>query len=288
MQNVDEVKRRILSKTDAAKDTLKLLYIDKEAILKNLITFSTDTPEMKTYKTAEDFVEVYPFIPYQFRLLQAVFTAIRQHGASGKHLAEGERSLLSAFQESAIKYMDCEIGTLIPFSAFYETIETFLDHNIRTVIVHAEDNSKLEPLDVEVLKVLFLIKWVKEMPANLENIATLMVGHIDEDKIELKKNIEQSLGRLLKETLVQKNGNEYIFLTHEEQDVNKEIQNIPIDIGEIILKVGEEIFNGIYSDKKFRYNAKYHFDFNKIIDDRMLSTKSEIGVKVITPYFDTG
>ena len=139
--NVDEViKRRILSKTDAAKDTLKLLYIDKEAILKNLITFSTDTPEMKTYKTAEDFVEVYPFIPYQFRLLQAVFTAIRQHGASGKHLAEGERSLLSAFQESAIKYMDCEIGTLIPFSAFYETIETFLDHNIRTVIVHAEDN----------------------------------------------------------------------------------------------------------------------------------------------------
>ena len=175
--------------------------------------------------------------------------------------------------ESAIKYKDFEIGTLIPFSAFYETIETFLDHNIRTVIVHAEDNSNLKPLDVEVLKVLFLIKWVKEMPANLENIATLMVGHIDEDKIELKKNIEQSLGRLLKETLVQKNGNEYIFLTHEEQDVNKEIQNIPIDIGEIILKVGEEIFNGIYSDKKFRYNARYHFDFNKIIDDRMLSTQ---------------
>ena len=70
--------------------------------------------------------------------------------------------------------------------------------------MHAEDNSKLEPLDVEVLKVLFLIKWVKEMPANLENIATLMVGHIDEDKIVLKKNIEQSLERLLKETLIQK------------------------------------------------------------------------------------
>jgi len=288
--NVDEViNKRILYKTDVAKDTLKLLYVDKEAILKNLITFSMDTPEMKTYKTAEDFIEVYPFIPYQFRLLQSVFTAIRQHGASGKHLAEGERSLLSAFQESAIKYMDYEIGTLIPFSAFYETIETFLDHNIRTVIMHAGDNSNLEPLDTEVLKVLFLIKWVKEMPANMENIATLMVRHIDEDKIELKKKIEQSLARLLKETLIQRNGSEYIFLTHDEQDVNKEIQNIPIDIGEIILKVGEEIFNGIYSDKKFRYNASYHFDFNKIIDDRMLSTqKSEIGVKVITPYFDSG
>ena len=155
--------------------------------------------------------------------------------------------------------------------------------------MHAEDNDRLNSLDVEVLKVLFLIKWVKEMPKNMENIATLMVSHIDEDKIQLKKDIEGSLDRLVKETLIQKNGNEYIFLTHDEQDVNKEIQNISIDISEIILKVGEEIYTGIYSEKKFRYNARYHFDFNKVIDDRLMSTQRyDIGVKIITPYFDTG
>lgn len=288
--NVDEViKKRILRKTDVAKDTLKLLYQDKEAILKNLITFSADTPEMKTYKSAEDFVEVYPFIPYQFNLLQTVFTGIRLHGASGKHLSEGERSLLSAFQESAIMYADKETGVIIPFSAFYETVEAFLDSNIRTVILKAEDNDRLTKEDVEVLKVLFLIKYVREMPSNIENIATLLVRHIDDDKIELKKQIEESLKRLIKETLIQKNGNEYIFLTHEEQDVNKEIQNIPIDVSEIILKVGEEIFEGIYNEKKYRYNPRYHFEFNKIIDDRLLSPqKSEIGLKVITPYYDAG
>ncbi|AZR74754.1 hypothetical protein BBF96_00145 [Anoxybacter fermentans] len=288
--NVDEViKKRILLKKDVARDTLKLLYVEKEAILKNLITFSADTAEMKTYKSVDDFIEVYPFIPYQFNLLQSVFTAIRIHGASGKHLSEGERSLLSAFQEAAIRYADHEVGTLIPFSAFYETIEAFLDSNIRTVILHAQDNDRLTDRDIEVLKVLFLIKYVKEMPANIENIATLMVSHIDDDKIELKKEIEESLKRLLKETLIQKYGDEYIFLTHEEQGVNREIQNIPIDIGEIILKIGEEIFNGIYDEKKFRYNTRYHFDFNKIIDNRLLSSqKSEIGVKIITPYFDTG
>lgn len=286
--NVDEViKRRILDKNHVAKDTLGLLYADKEAILKNLITFSADTPEMKSFKSTTDFIEVYPFIPYQFSLLQSVFTAIRLHGASGKHLAEGERSLLSAFQEAAVKYAEQKMGVLIPFSAFFETIETFLDHNIRTVIIRAEDNERLTDLDVEVLKILFLIKWVKEMPANLENIATLMVRHIDDDKIELKKEIEASLKRLLKETLIQKNGNEYVFLTHEEQDINKEIQNIPVDMGEIIMKIGEEIYNGIYGERRFRYNAKYIFDFNKAIDERFLSTqRHDIGVKVITPYFD--
>ncbi len=288
--NVDEViKKRILQKNDIAIDTLKLLYQDKEAIIKNLITFSPDTPEMKTYKSSVDFIAIYPFIPYQFHLLQSVFTGIRLHGASGKHLSEGERSLLSAFQESAILYVDKEIGSLIPFSAFYETIEAFLDSNIRTVIIHAEDNSRLTKEDIEVLKILFLIKYVKEMPSNIENIATLMVKNIDDDKIELKKRIEETIKRLIKETLIQKNGNEYIFLTHDEQDINKEIQNIPIDISEIILKIGEEIFEGIYNEKRYRYNARYYFDFNKNIDDRLLSPqKSEIGLKIITPFFDTG
>lgn len=288
--NVDEViKERILKKDNVAIDTLKLLYHDKESILKNLITFSADTHEMKTYKTEDDFVEVYPFIPYQFNLLQSVFTGIRLHGSSGKHLSEGERSLLSAFQESAIAYKDYELGTLIPFSAFYDTVEAFLDSNIRSVIFKASDNDNLNSNDVEVLKVLFLVKYVKGMPSNIENLATLMVKNIDEDKIELKKHIEESLRRLLKETLIQKNGNEYIFLTHEEQDVNKEIQNIAIDMGETILKVGEDIFDGIYGEKKYRYNSRYHFDFNKIIDDRLLSPqKYEIGLKVITPYYDTG
>ncbi|MBA5851814.1 BREX system P-loop protein BrxC [Clostridium sp. cel8] len=288
--NVDEViKKRILRKKNVTKETLRLLYQEKESILKNLITFSADTPEMKTYKSEEDFIDVYPFIPYQFNLLQYVFTGIRLHGASGKHLSEGERSLLSAFQESAIMYKDKKLGTLIPFSAFYETVEAFLDSNIRTVIIKAEDNERLTKEDVEVLKVLFLIKYVKEMPSNIENLATLMVKHIDDDKIECKKRIEESLKRLIKETLIQKNGDEYIFLTNEEQDVNKEIQNIPIDIGEVILKVGEEIFEGIYNEKRYRYSSIYHFDFNKIIDTRYLSSpKYEIGLKIITPYYDIG
>ena len=74
-----------------------------------------------------DFAETYPFIPYQFRLLQNVFTDIRKHGFAGKHLSSGERSLIGAFQGTAKTYSNGEIGTLIPFYAFYDTIEEFLE-----------------------------------------------------------------------------------------------------------------------------------------------------------------
>ena len=285
---VDEViKKRILLKNEAGKQTLEEVYRKNSSILQNLLTFSDSSAEMKKFTSENDFVAVYPFIPYQFNLLQKVFTGVRIHGASGKHLAEGERSLLSAFQESAVRFADNEDGKLVPFSTFYETIESFLDSTIRTVIIHATNNTKLEDFDVEVLKLLFLIKYVKELPSNLENISTLLVDHMDVDKLELKKDIEKSLTRLIQQTLIQKNGDAYIFLTNDEQDVNREIKSMHVETSEVIQKIGEVVFDKIYQDKKYRYSAKYHFAFDAFIDDRLVRTQSnDIGIRILTPYAD--
>ena len=285
--NVDEViKKRILAKKDSSLSHLKALYEQKESIIKNLLTFN-NAAEMKLYKNSEDFAEVYPFIPYQFNLLQATFNGIREHGASGKSLSKGERSLLGAYQQVAIQYMNKDTNILIPFSAFYSTIETFLDSSIRSVIIHAEKNDNLDEFDVEVLKLLFLIKYVKEIKSNIENLSTLLVDNIDTQKKEIKDKVQNSLNKLIRETLVQKNGDEYIFLTNDEQDVNKEIKNMQIDAGEITQKVGEIIFDDIYGENKFTYSRKYIFAFNKIIDDRTRGPQNnEIGVKIITANFN--
>ncbi|MGL4874346.1 MAG: BREX system P-loop protein BrxC [Clostridium sp.] len=286
--NVDEViKKRILRKTEGATSHLKALYEQKESIIKNLLTFTADTAEMKLYKNAEDFAEVYPFIPYQFNLLQAAFNGVREHGASGKSLSKGERSLLGAYQQVAIDYMNCDSNILVPFSAFYKTIETFLDSSIRSVIMNAEKNERLDKFDIEVLKLLFLVKYVKEIKANINNLATLLVDNIDASQKELKDKVNESLKKLIRETLVQKNGDEYIFLTNDEQDVNKEIKNMSVDNGEIIQKVSEIIFDDIYGESKFNYSRKYIFNFNKVVDDRTRGPQNnEIGVKIITANFD--
>ena len=93
--NVDEViKMRILKKNQVANQTLGVLYDNKETVIRNLIVFN-DTVEKKLYADKRDFCEVYPFIPYQFNLMASVLTSIRRHGASGKHLSEGERSMLA-------------------------------------------------------------------------------------------------------------------------------------------------------------------------------------------------
>lgn len=108
-----------------------------------ILSCSTTALKRKLYQNGDDFALVYPFIPYQFDLLGSVLTSIRTHGASGKHLAEGERSMLALFKESAVRLMNKEPGALVPFNMFYDALEQFLDHSHKGVITKALDNSSL-------------------------------------------------------------------------------------------------------------------------------------------------
>ena len=296
--NVDAViKKRILDKTETAAQSLRLLYDQKATIIKNLIVFN-DGVEKKLYANAEDFAEVYPFVPYQFNLLASVLTSIRTHGASGKHLSGGERSMLALFKESAVNIMNEETGVIVPFHRFYDALENFLDHSHSGVIIRAYDNSYINPekkdkdvFAINVLKTLFMIKYVLEIEANIDNITSLMIENIDDDRIELKGRVEEALKVLMRQMLVQKNGSIYVFLTDEEQEVNNEIEKENVETPVIINKVAEMIFEDIFPGKKYIYptfNGRYAFSFNQSVDDRPYKANQsyDIGVRILTPWYD--
>ena len=296
--NVDAViKKRILEKTESAAQALRLLYEQKATIIKNLIVFN-DTVEKKLYANENDFSEVYPFVPYQFNLLSSVLTSIRTHGASGKHLSGGERSMLALFKESAVNVMNEEMGIIVPFHRFYDALENFLDHSHSGVIIRAYDNSFINPekkskdvFAINVLKTLFMIKYVLEIEANIDNITSLMIENIDDDRIELKGRVEDALKVLMRQMLIQKNGSIYVFLTDEEQEVNNEIEKENVETPEIITKVSEMIFEDIFPGKRYIYpefNGRYAFGFNQLVDDRPYKANQnyDIGLRILTPWYE--
>lgn len=288
--SVDEViKKRILEKQPHVTDKLKAIYPEKSAILKNLISFRESTADLRGYDHEQEFAEVYPFIPYQFKLLQNVFEQVRKHGSSGKHLSEGERSMLSAFKEAALYYKEAEEGTLIPFYAFYDTIKEFLNPAISRVIEGAKENPALkdDEFNIDLLKVLFMIKYVKELPATIDNIATLMVTNIDEDKLQLKEKIKSAVRKLIAQTLIQKNGDYYVFLTDDEQDINREIKQVTIDEDVLKRELANTIFLDLYEEKRFNYSKHYAFPFNQKMDEKNYGNQtSSIGVQIISPLSD--
>jgi len=279
--NVDEViKKRLLAKKDKYKESLSSFYTEKKTVIRNLISFS-QSAEMKTYSNEEDFINVYPFIPYQFKLLQKVFEKIRKTGFTGKHLAKGERSMLSAFKESTERYCEETIGILIPFSSFYDTIESFLDPIIKRTIDQAKDNSFLKKEDIELIKILFMIRHVKEIKPTLDNLTILSIDDVDKDKIKLRENISDSLKRLEEQTLVHHSQDSYFFLTNDEQEINKEIKNMDIDRHQIQDEVYQVIFNDICPPSYKIYK------FNKSVDNHTKPiAAADMTIRFLTPYAD--
>ncbi|AFY73453.1 hypothetical protein Syn7502_01364 [Synechococcus sp. PCC 7502] len=284
--NTDDVIRlRLLVKTDVAGVYLKGLYAQKEAILKNQIAFSQDCAELPGYRSAEEFASTYPFIPYQFTLLQKVFEQIRVIGAAGKHLAMGERSLLDAFQIAAKSFAEHEIGILVPFQRFYDAIEGFLDTSVKRAIAQAEENSQLQQGDLDLLKTLFMVKYIKEIRANLDNLTTLSLSSIDQDKLALRDRVQASLERLEKQTLIQRAEDLYVFLTQEEQDIGREIKNTPINPSDVTEELQKLVWGSIFTDKKYKYDARHQYDFNKKLDDHGHQV-NDISLHIVTPYAD--
>lgn len=292
--SVDEViKKRILEKTDEAKQQLQLEYSEDYAVLRNLFTFSDAVSDMKGFYDSEEFVSTFPFVPYQFIVIQKVLAEIRKHGNSGKHLSGGERSMLSGFQEAAQKVQEADEQALVPFFRFYDTVHTFLESTIRRVIDRCQNlvdtNPNMKQLDVDVLKLLYLIRYIDDIKSNIDNISILMIDSIKTDKIKLRQEITESLERLERENYIARNGDRYYFLTDEEQDIAQEIRNTPVDSANIIQGIGQTIFSEIYPSKKFKYgkNGRYDFAYDQYIDSTLIGgVKGDIRLRFITVASD--
>ena len=290
--NTDEViQTRLLEKTEAAESELDDLFKEKGDILKSQLSFSHDSTTLKNFSDAKAFKINYPFTPFHFQLVQNIFESIRKAGATGLHLARGERSMLDAFQSAAISLSSRDTGALVPLYEFFPCIENFLDTAVMLSINNAKDNPSLEmPFDLHLLQALFLIRHVELIKPNVDNLVTLCIDQVDADRISLKQKIEASLERLEKQNLINRNGDLYFFLTNDEREVSREIKNVAIPSATESQLLGEIIFDDILKGKtKHRYLPyKNDYPFNRICDDRIWGKelKDELGLEIISPLHD--
>ena len=290
--SADEViQKRILKKKADVTPVLEQIYHENDSVLRNLFSFTDAILDIKGYSSSTEFARNFPFVPYQFIIMQKVFSEIRKHGNSGKHLSGGERSMLSGFQEAAQKIEDKDEYALAPFYLFYDTVHTFLDSSIRRVIERcqkaADNNDGIEQQDVAVLKLLYLVRYIDDIKANLDNIVILMADDIRVDKIIMREQVRGSLDRLMSQNYIGRTGDTYNFLTDEEQDIQREIKNTPVDTAAIVEKIGHMVFGDIYTTKKYRY-GKYDFAFDQMVDSTAVgAVTGGMKLKIMTVATDS-
>ncbi|MBZ9624417.1 BREX system P-loop protein BrxC [Clostridium sp. FP2] len=268
--NADEViKRRLLEKKDAEYNYLKTKYETREQSIRNMLTFDgNNTTLLSGYKSSDEFSESYPFVSYQFNLLQQVFEKVRKKGEAGKSLAHGERSMLNAFQVVAVGMGNEDTDKLAIFADFYDTMENFLDSSVVNTVRKAATKGELDNFDLKVLKTLYMIKDLDFIKANLDNITTLFIDNLNAVKNNIEKQVIHSLNQLTFKRLIEKLADDsYRFLSDDEQEMNNEIMKFGMEDEKIKGKISRVLFGQIYTKSSVKTERSNNFPFNKRFND---------------------
>ena len=281
------IQKRLLKKTDAGIEALSDRYERESNNLKTLFNFSDGSIRLENFRNRDHFIHSYPFIPYQYPLFQLAIQNLSQHNAfEGKHSSVGERSMLGVFQEVAVRLADIPVGGLATFDQMFEGIRTALKSNVQQSILIAEKNLGDE-FATRILKVLFLVKYVKAFKPTARNVAILMLDRFDADLTKHRRRVDEALLLLEQNTYIQRNGELFEFLTDEEKDVEQEIKAMEVDTAEIAKELETLIFDGVIKSRKLRHEASSQdYSFARYLDDRPLGRDYELSINIITPFHE--
>ncbi len=290
--NVDEViQKRLLKKNATGESYLARLYGEERNNFGTLFDFADGSVTYRNFRDEQHFIDSYPFIPYQFTLFQsAIENLSKQSAFEGRHSSVGERSMLGVFQQVVVEIaapnLGQNLGQLATFDLMFEGIRTVLKAQNQRSILNAEQHLA-DDFAVQILKALFLVKYVKEFKATPRNIRVLMFDRFDEDLPALSRKIEAALNLLEQQTYIQQNGEAYEFLTDEEKDIEQEIKTTDVDDSEVVRTLEDILFADIIKDRKIRYEATgQDFPFTKKMDDHQIGREQELAIHFITPFHE--
>ncbi|MDY0059353.1 MAG: BREX system P-loop protein BrxC [Myxococcota bacterium] len=232
-ENIEEVlENRLFRKTVAGRQELGELYERRAGVLRGLGELSVVNRKL-TDCTPEKFATYYPFFPYQVSLIPNIVRSLRSKGGRGEQLSGSTRTLLAITQDvlraGRRRYLDEEAGPMVSFDEVYYNLagEGEVTPDVRTELARlGQSLPGATPLTTRLAEVLYLIREINFIPRTAENIARLMVEHVEDDLPAVLARVQPELDRLVKAKLVGLIGDEYEFLTGERRTFEEEVDQV--------------------------------------------------------------
>lgn len=281
--NVDEViQKRLLAKNPAGTDKIQYLWENHHNGLETLISFSEAGIQLKNDFSLEAFTRQYPFHTYQFDLFQQVIKKLAIHEAfQGKYASVGERSMLGVFQDVLKAIKNDDTGTLVSVDRLFDGLRISLRTGIQNVVTLAENNID-DAFTIRVLKVLFMVKYFDQFKATKRNISVMLFDSLEPDLEQHELKLTNALRKLEQEVYITRSGDTYEFLTDEEKDLEQEISAWTVDESQILKTLEQILFSQIIGESKLTCQGQA-IPFTKIIDEKIMSRESELGIEFISP-----
>ena len=278
------IQRRLLAKTPDEPEPLIAIYEQEKDNFTTLYRFGDGSIQLKGWLDCQGFCGLYPFHPYQLSLFQQAIQSLATHSIfEGRNMAVGERSMLSVFQEVAKAIKELPVGRLASFDQLYDGIRDVIRADKQQTMVTAQN--QVGPLELRILKALFLLKWVPQFKSTARNIAILLIQEPNFDIRAHEQAVKDALINLESQSYLQRSGEVYEFLTDKEKDVEQEIKRTEVSDSDVIKALHRVVFDDVLRSNKIRFEDNGNdYPFAQKIDDGLIKGKdTDVAVNLVTP-----
>lgn len=277
-------KKRVLEKNSNGIGFLSEHYQENKGAIENQFVFDHDL--YPNYQNREDFLECYPFIPYQFRLISDVIMSLSNVGYVSDKIKNTERAILGIVKDTAETNKEKEVGEYIPFDSFFSYLMQYLEHNAREILDKAYniDQVKKDVFAQRVVNALFMISNLGEsqsvnFPATMENLALLLMESTDTPKLEMQKEVKTILEVLVSKNIIQISEGKYRFLKEDEIEVANLIKNTTVLEIDRLDYIYDDIIKRILKPNPVVQFGNKNFRIAFKIDDKDIGGKGDFNLK---------
>ena len=282
-ENLDKViNERVLKKTSEGISTIEGIYEKNKGKLISVLDFKDSKKNFNKF-TKEEFINTYPFMPYQIKLMQSIYYNVISKSSVNKKLGGTNRSMIKATQgiliDEGINVKDRTVGDIVTLDMFFDQAKEFIDDQKQINIKEARelDENYGENL-VKILKVLYLLDNDDALPKNIDTIVKVLISNISQDYITVYKEIENCLDILFKHGYVERDNNgNYKFISPEEQGFRQEAISRANEIGirERNKRI-KEIVDEFFKVNRINYKGIRVFDTKIVIDDEERTSSGDV------------
>ena len=282
-ENLDKVVRdRVLSKKGEFRGQIGDLYDEHEGILS--ARYKLDSSQSLKSINEENFIDCYPFLPYQLDILPEMFKALGT--GSDDQLAGSERTLIdvtqSVLKDETHLYND-ELGVVVTLDMIFDEVSNDIPNTDVKSIREADPKDADTEISRRVLKSLYLLQQLSWIPNTADNIATSLQRELGPTQ-QLESTVEETLDALVEAGYVGRGEEGFRFLRETERELENEIKGIEVGPGDI-RRSSKRFLNDILDDtSRVNYEGQT-FRLNLTVDGEEVSSKGNIDLKTYSPIY---
>jgi hypothetical protein len=277
--DIDEVTgKRVLDKTAAGATKIReLLQADRNK-LTTLVTLQSDRHRPFT---DDDFVRLYPLVPYQLQLLIDAVSARRAQGGAPQTMGGSNRTLIRHAQQlvsnPTVGLADEPVGALVTLDRSYvlleDVIPTAWRHEVDQVAAKHGDGS----LEAKIMRVVALCADVPGLPVTPRNLAVVLHPSMSADPIEA--DIRAALDHLVAEDRIRETDEGYRLQSPEQKDWEKTRRGIDMKPGDAVRlrkRILKDTLGSLTITKGRTFKIELHAEREKMSDgDIVLDLRDE-------------